>query len=157
MGTEIERKFLVNGDAWRDGADRLECAQGYIATGPPVSVRVRTMGAKGMLPVKTDRSAITRGEYEYEIPVEDARELLSSACKSAVIEKTRYLVSFAGMTWEVDEFHGSNEGLIVAELELTSEDQPFESPPWLGAEVSHDPRYLNSNLSQHPYAEWGDE
>lgn len=156
MGTEIERKFLVNGDAWREGAQRLECAQGYLTTGPPVSVRVRTMGDRAMLTVKSGRSGITRAEYEYTIPVDDARELLATACCSAVIEKTRHLVQHAGMTWEVDEFHGDNEGLLVAEIELETEDQPFESPPWIGEEVSLDPRYLNSSLSQHPYSEWRD-
>jgi len=156
MGTEIERKYLVNGDTWRQGAEQLPCAQGYLATGPPVSVRVRIMGGNAMLTVKSGKTGITRAEYEYSIPVEDARELLSTACTSAVIEKTRHLVQYAGMTWEVDEFHGENNGLIVAEIELESEDQPFESPPWLGPEVSHDPRYLNSSLSKHPYREWAD-
>lgn len=157
MGTEIERKFLVNGDAWRQGAEQLPCAQGYLATGPPVSVRVRIMGDKAMLTVKSGRTGITRAEYEYSIPIEDARELLSTACSGAVIKKTRHLVHHAGMLWEIDEFHGDNEGLIVAEIELEAEDQPFELPPWIAAEVSDDPRYLNSNLSQHPYREWADD
>ncbi len=156
MGTEIERKFLVNGDAWRDGARRLPCAQGYLLTGPPVSVRVRVIGDEGRLTVKTDKTGITRGEFEYAIPVDDAQELLSTAC-NAVVEKTRYILDHAGMTWEVDEFHGENEGLVVAEIELESENQAFDTPPWLGEEVSHDRRYLNSSLSKHPYREWADE
>lgn len=156
MGTEIERKFLVTGDGWRGGAECLACAQGYLATGPPVSVRVRIMGEKATLNVKTATTDITRAEFEYEIPAEDARELLANSCVGSIIDKTRHLAKHGGMTWEVDEFHGDNDGLIVAEIELGREDQAFLKPPWLGEEVSGDPRYLNSHLSQHPYREWND-
>jgi CYTH domain-containing protein len=153
MGTEIERKFLVRGDAWRNGARRVDCAQGYLAAGDNVAVRVRIMGDASQLTVKSNRTGVTRLEFEYTIPSEDARDMLNNCCNT-LIEKTRYYIDYSGMTWEVDEFHGDNEGLVVAEIELEREDQPFEKPPWLGDEVSTDSRYFNSNLSKHPYREW---
>lgn len=153
MGTEIERKFLVRGDEWRNGARSVDCAQGYLAAGDNVAVRVRLMGGASQLTVKSNRTGVTRLEFEYAIPPEDAREMLTECC-TTVIEKTRFYIEYEGMTWEIDEFHGDNEGLIVAEIELEREDQPFEKPPWLGEEVSTDARYFNSNLSKHPYREW---
>jgi len=154
MGTEIERKFLVHSDAWREGAKPMECAQGYLAAGPPVSVRVRIMDGRAMLNIKTATLSLTRAEYEYEIPMNDAREMIDKLCTGSVIKKSRHLIPFAGNTWEVDEFHGDNEGLVVAEIELDAEDASFEKPSWAGEEVSHDPRYLNSHLSQNPYCNW---
>jgi CYTH domain-containing protein len=154
VGIEIERKFLVNGDAWRSGAKSVDCRQGYIAVGPPASVRVRIMGDKAHLNIKQATLAIARAEFEYAIPVADAHVLLDTLCDGRLVDKTRHYVEHGGMTWEVDEFRGSNAGLIVAELELESEDQTFERPAWLGEEVSGDPRYLNSNLALHPYSTW---
>jgi adenylate cyclase len=154
MGTEIERKFLVRGDAWRGEGKATKLAQGYLAVGPPVAVRVRVTDDRAILNIKTSTQSITRSEFEYEIPMDDAKALLAESCMGSIIEKTRYLVPHAGNTWEVDEFHGDNDGLVVAEIELDAEDAPFEKPPWLGEEVSHDPRYLNSHLSQEPYCDW---
>lgn len=154
MGTEIERKFLVRGDAWRSGAKRVDARQGYLAVGPPASVRVRIMGDKAHLNIKQATLAVARAEFEYEIPVADAHELLDTLCDGRIVEKTRHYVEHGGMTWEVDEFRGANAGLIVAELELESEDQPFDRPSWLGEEVSGDARYFNSNLALNPYSTW---
>jgi adenylate cyclase len=154
MGTEIERKFLVCNDTWRDGEDGKSLRQGYLCLGPPVAVRVRVGGGEAILNVKKATVALTRNEFEYAIPLGDGEALLAGLCTGFVIEKTRYKVNYAGNGWEVDVFHGANEGLIVAELELDSEDQPFEKPPWAGEEVSHDPRYLNTHLSQRPYSSW---
>lgn len=154
MGVEIERKFLVINDDWRAGASSRHCVQAYLAFGPPVSVRIRIMGDKATLNIKTALVGITRGEFEYGIPLDDAKALLAGSCVGAPIDKTRYLVHHAGAQWEVDEFHGANAGLIIAEIELERDDQPFDRPSWLGEEVSHDPRYLNTHLSRHPYTEW---
>jgi len=157
MGTEIERKFLVKGDAWREGAKGVPCRQGYMCVGPPVAARVRIMGDRATLNVKRATLDIARDEFEYTIPREDAEALLAGLCEGHVIEKTRYEIEYAGMTWEVDEFHGVNAGLIVAEIELDAVDQEFDRPPWVGEEVSSDARYLNSHLTRHPYSEWGAE
>ena len=151
MGTEIERKFLVRGDAWRKGTKPMECAQGYLAAGPPVSVRVRIMDGRAILNIKTATLSLTRAEYEYDIPMNDAREMIDNLCEGSVIKKSRHLIPFAGNTWEVDEFHGENDGLVVAEIELDAEDAPFEKPPWVGEEVSHAPRYQTPPLTQDPY------
>ena len=157
MGTEIERKFLVTGDAWRSSGTPLRVVQGYLAYGPPVSVRVRIIGDEANLNVKTSRVSITRGEFEYPIPMADAEQLLAESCQGPPIEKTRFMVEHDGSTWEVDEFHGANEGLVVAEIELDDEAQAFTKPEWVGGEVSHETRYLNSQLSRHPYSAWTDE
>lgn len=155
MGTEIERKFLVKDDSWRTpDLARTPIRQGYLAVGPPAAVRVRIAGDKAILNIKSAVINITRLEFEYPVPLDDAREILESVCDGRIVHKTRFLVDHAGMTWEVDVFEGANQGLVVAELELESEDQPFEKPPWLGDEVSGDPRYLNTHLSRHPYTEW---
>ncbi len=130
MGTEIERKFLVNGAAWRDGAAAESCRQGYLAFGPPVAVRVRVMGEDATLNIKTATTAIRRSEFEYEIPMTDAEAILGTSCTGAIIEKTRHCVEYGGKTWEVDLFGGANAGLIVAEIELDAEDEHFECPPF---------------------------
>lgn len=161
MGQEIERKFLVTGDAWRRDADGepiegTAFRQGYLATEPERNVRVRTEGARGTLTIKSksaDGDSLVRREFEYEIPREDVVEILSF-CLPTPIEKTRYRVEHAGHVWEVDEFHGSNDGLIVAEIELESADEPFERPDWVGDEVTDDARYLNANLVASPYSTW---
>lgn len=157
MGTEIERKFLVRGVAWRDVAKAEPCRQGYLAYGPPVAVRIRIMGGIASLNIKTATTAITRSEFEYEIPIADGESILATSCAGAIIEKTRHCVEYGGRTWEVDVFEGANAGLVVAEIELDSEDEPFEPPPWLGREVSGDPRYLNTSLCKRPYSEWSTE
>jgi len=157
MGKEIERKFLLKGNAWQlvtREARGMPVRQGYLCVGPPVAVRVRIAGDKGNVNFKKSALSITRDEFEYPIPVEDAEAMLAGLCEGHVIEKTRYKVPWGGLTWEIDVFSGMNEGLVVAEIELESEDQSFERPEWLGEEVSGDPRYLNTHLSRTPYALW---
>ena len=152
---EIERKFLIASDAWRaqcTGPGR-RIAQGYLCTSPEKSVRVRLSGDDGTLTVKGSRTGITRLEFQYSIPAAHAARLLE-LCEMPPIDKTRYIVHHAGMKWEIDVFHGENEGLLVAEVELEREDQPLEIPSWAGAEVSDDPRYYNSSLSRHPFRKW---
>lgn len=153
MGREIERKFLVTGDGWRRSAG-VEFRQGYLSTVKERSVRVRLAGGRGTLTIKGASEGAARAEYEYEIPPGDAAELLDRLCERPLIEKRRTTLDHAGLTWEVDEFLGENEGLIVAEIELRSEDQEFDRPGWVGAEVTEDARYFNANLVRHPYREW---
>ena len=154
MALEIERKFLVVGDGWRAGAEGVPYRQGYLATEPERNVRVRLAGPKAKLTIKGQDQGIARIELEYPIPVEDAELLLDRLCHRPLIEKTRYKIEHAGHTWDLDEFHGDNAGLIVAEIELGSEDEAFERPPWAGDEVTHDPRYLNANLVSLPFSRW---
>ncbi len=154
MASEIERKFLVISDAWRDGQAGAPMRQGYLAVTERSAVRVRAEGDAAFLNIKQATLDIQRHEFEYPIPLADANHMLDHMCVGHLIEKTRYKVNHAGFTWEIDVFHGVNEGLVVAEIELTSPDQPFECPPWVGAEVSGDARYLNSSLSQTPYSQW---
>jgi adenylate cyclase len=154
---EIERKFLPASDAWRAAAVRHErMSQGYVAGSDRASVRVRIAGANATLNVKSGGLAAARYEYEYAIPLDDARELLEISI-GPLIDKTRHFVPHGGFEWEVDEFHGDNEGLVVAELELDFEGQEFPKPDWLGAEVTHLPRYYNVKLVKHPYREWSHE
>jgi CYTH domain-containing protein len=154
MGKEIERKYLINDDSWRQGASGTTYRQGYLSTVKERTVRVRTIDDKGFLTIKGITIGATRREYEYEIPTADANEMLDELCEKPIIEKTRFKISHAGLTWEIDEFSGVNQGLIVAEVELESEDQNIDFPPWVGVEVSGDPRYFNSNLIAKPYANW---
>lgn len=152
MGVEIERKFLVCGDGWRVGTgERL--VQGYLNRDKARTVRVRLAGAQAFLTIKGVSVGATRAEFEYPIPLDDAQALLA-LCDGPVIDKTRYRVPVGGQVWEVDVFAGENAGLVVAELELPHEDAPFERPAWLGAEVTHDARYFNSNLATQPYRRW---
>lgn len=155
MATEIERKFLVVDDRWREQADPgTAFRQGYLVGSERASVRVRIEGERANLNIKSATLGVQRQEYEYPIPLEDAREMLDTLCEKAMIEKTRYHVVFAGYTWEVDVFEGDNAGLVVAEVELDSEDEQPPLPPWAGEEVSHDPRYYNVCLVKHPYKDW---
>ncbi len=154
MGQEIERKFIVNGDEWRERAVGTQFRQGFLSTEPDRTVRVRLAGGKGTLTIKSKSVGPTRAEFEYEIPADDAAQLLDDLCLRPLIEKTRYLWSDGELTWEIDVFEGENTGLIVAELELEREDQAFEKPPWLGKEVTDDPRYFNSNLVNLPFRDW---
>ncbi len=153
MGKEIERKFLVQAGTWQT-AKGTKYRQGYLNTQKERIVRVRTIDNKGYLTVKGLTVGASRLEFEYEIPVQEADQMLDELCQKPLIEKNRYLVQYGGLTWEVDQFFGDNEGLVVAEVELQGEDQVFEKPDWLGEEVTGDPRYFNSNLIQHPFTKW---
>lgn len=154
MGKEIERKFLVAGTEFKSMAKGVRYRQGYLSTVKERTVRVRTIDDKGFLTIKGITVGATRAEYEYEIPAREADELLTNLCEKPLIEKNRYKIKTGEVTWEVDEFFGDNDGLVVAEVELKSEDQTFDKPAWIGAEVSGDPRYFNSNLTRHPFKNW---
>ncbi|MEG0880849.1 MAG: CYTH domain-containing protein [Janthinobacterium sp.] len=154
MGIEIERKFLLAGDAWRGLGQSVLLRQGYLSSARERVVRVRIEGEQAMLTIKGANVGATRGEWEYPIPLADAAELLDGLCEQPLIEKVRHRIEHAGMVWEVDEFLGANAGLVVAEIELASEDQPFDKPDWIGAEVSGDARYYNANLIRHPFSQW---
>jgi len=154
MAKEIERKYLLRSDEWKKLAEGMHCRQGYLSTVKERTVRVRTIGEKAFLTIKGVSKGITRLEFEYEIPTEDANEMLDELCERPIIEKFRHKIAHAGLVWEVDEFHGANEGLVVAEVELTSIDEAFDLPPWVGEEVSGDPRYFNANLVANPFMNW---
>ena len=154
MGKEIERKFLVKGDAWKSLAKAMRYRQGYLNSVKERTVRVRTVGNKGFLTIKGITIGASRAEYEYPIPVSDAEAMLNDLCEKPLIEKNRYKIKDRSLTWEVDEFFGENRGLIVAEVELESESQAYEKPGWVGEEVTGDPRYFNANLIKHPYTKW---
>ena len=154
MGKEIEKKFLITSEDWRGLAEGIHYCQGYLSTEKDRTVRVRTINEKGFLTIKGRTIGETRLEFEYEIPVEDARELLRELCQKPLIEKTRYKIPFDGFTWEVDEFTGENQGLIFAEIELKYEGEKFTQPHWIGQEVTGEPRYYNANLVNTPYRDW---
>lgn len=154
MAREIERKFLVIGNAWRRLAPGVLFRQGYLNNDKNRTVRIRTMGNKAALTVKGPTVGIERAEFEYEIPFADCERMLDSLALRPLIEKTRYRIPYAGFIWEVDEFHGVNNGLIIAEIELPEADTPFEKPDWIGVEVSGDARYYNSSLISAPYSKW---
>lgn len=154
MPLEIERKFLVRGAGWRTRGRGVPYRQGYLSTVPERTVRVRLIRDKGYLTIKGASVGATRAEYEYEIPAEEAGEMLDNLCERPLIEKTRYRVEHQGLTWEVDEFDGDNKGLIIAEVELDAEDQAIILPDWVGKEVTGDPRYYNSNLIACPFTSW---
>ncbi len=153
MAKEIERKFLVTDDRWRAGAVGVPYRQGYLPTLDGCTVRVREAGGKGFLTIKGPTRGLSRDEYEYSIPTDDAREMLAGLCGQKV-EKLRHLVPHAGLTWEVDEFTGENAGLVVAEVELPDEAHAVELPAWVGREVTQDPRYSNAALAKRPYRTW---
>ncbi|MFC5456992.1 CYTH domain-containing protein [Prosthecobacter fluviatilis] len=153
MATEIERKFLLKPGLWQPTGPGRRMAQGYLSRDPDRTVRVRVVGDDAFMTVKSRRRGISRTEIEFAIPLEHARDLLL-LCHQPLIDKTRYEVLHDGMLWEVDVFHGANDGLIVAEIELPSEDTAFALPEWIGEEVSHDMRYTNSNLCAVPFSEW---
>jgi adenylate cyclase len=155
MGIEIERKFLVINDEWKRGNPRSHrFKQGYITRDATTIIRVRLTGERAFLTLKKKMKGLSRWEYEYEIPVGDAVEMLNNLCISPFIEKMRYLVPCTGHVWEVDVFEGQNKGLILAEVELKDEKEEIISPPWLGTEVTGDSRYLNINLVKHPFKSW---
>jgi CYTH domain-containing protein len=151
---EIERKFLVTGDGWRPGYESRTIRQGYLAFGPPASVRIRISAGKAHLNIKRSTLEISRDEFEYPISVDEAEFMLKHLCQGRLVEKTRHWVRYAGRVWEVDLFEGANAGLAVAEVELDRADQAVELPPWAGREVSGEARYLNSGLAQRPFSEW---
>ena len=153
MGIEIERKFLVKDDSWKADADHGRgCRQGYLLSDGGMTVRIRVIGEKAFLTVKGASSGISRTEFEYEIPTVDAEALLELC--DTLVEKVRYLVPYAGMVWELDVFAGANEGLVMAEIELESEEQEVGLPEWAGEEVSGDARYYNAYLAKHPFTDW---
>jgi adenylate cyclase len=154
VGVEIERKFLLKGDAWRTLGQPVLLRQGYLSLDPARTVRVRIEGAAGTLTIKGKNAGATRGEWEYPVPVLDAAELLDTLCQRPLIEKYRRRIEYQGHTWEVDEFLGENAGLAVAEIELAGEDEAFDKPDWIGEEVTGDARYYNSSLIRTPYSLW---
>ncbi len=152
MALEIERKFLVRSYEWQAIAG-VKYSQGYLNRNKSRTVRVRVAGDKGFITVKGPTSGATRSEYEYEIPLTDAKSLLE-LCEGPIIQKIRRIYEYEGFKWEIDEFQGENAGLVVAEIELSHENEVFEKPNWVGEEVTLDPRYFNSNLAQNPYITW---
>lgn len=154
MGKEIEKKFLIVNDDWRHLGKGEPYCQGYLNAEKGRTVRVRTINNRGILTIKGPSVGAARLEYEYDIPIEEAREMLNELCHKPLIEKTRYKIPYAGFTWEIDEFTGENEGLVFSEIELEYEGQQFERPSWVGKEVTDDSRYYNANLIKNPYSNW---
>ena len=157
MGTEIERKFLVQNNDWKKSVVGVEYKQGYIHISVDKTVRVRIEGSKAFLNIKGKKEGFSRKEFEYEIPIKDAEELLFDLIENPLITKKRYTIPYQGFQWQVDEFSGDNEGLVVAEIELPSENTKFDIPEWIGVEVTEDPRYYNAQLVHHPYSRWEKE
>jgi adenylate cyclase len=154
LATEIERKFLVQGNDWRAGARGVAYRQGYLTTDPERTVRVRIAGDRAFLTIKGKTRGATRAEFEYPIPVADGNALLDQLCLRPLIEKTRFRIEHAGWVWEVDEFFGENEGLVLAEVELRTADDVVDLPEWAGQEVSDDSRYYNASLVELPFSRW---
>jgi CYTH domain-containing protein len=154
MSKEIERKFLVMDDSYKGNIVPIHIIQGFISTEKDKVVRVRIAGSRAFLTLKNDGGGITRNEFDYEIPYSDAVEIMEQMCGNDTLEKNRYIINYEGHTWEVDEFMGHNKGLVMAELELKSENEAFIKPLWLGKEVTSDVRYLNANLVRYPYKKW---
>lgn len=155
MGTEIERKFLIVSEAWRtDATDSVKMTQGYIAETEFCSIRIRVAGERAWLNIKEMKLGMRRGEFEYPVPAEEGQDMLRRFCVGGLIEKVRHQVRHGDHVWEIDEFAGSNLGLILAEVELSSVDERIDLPPWVGEEVTDDSRYYNIKLAQFPYLEW---
>ncbi len=159
MGIEIERKFMMKNDEWKAHVTETHVIkQGYLQSGfdtsQKSSVRIRISNKTANINVKSAELSAVRQEFEYEIPLHDAEEMLRTLCNGVVIEKTRFYVPYESHLWEIDVFNGDNEGLQMAEVELASLDEHFERPDWLGPEVSHDERYYNNYLIKHPYSQW---
>ena len=155
MAIEIERKFRVINEDWRIGATGTRFRQGYLVASPERSVRVRVAGTEATLTIKGRAQGAVRAEFEYAIPLADAETMLATLCEPPMIEKTRWLCEWQGYVWEVDEFAGDNAGLVIAEVELTHALEQPPLPPWVGVEVTHDPRYLNASLIRQPWCDWG--
>lgn len=156
MGKEIERKFLVKGSDWKNSVQGVRYRQGYLSLDPHRTVRVRISGETGYLTVKGKNTGIVRSEFEYVIPSADASYIMENLCIQPLIEKYRYRIEHLGIVWEVDEFLGQNRGLVIAEIELEHEDQPFSIPEWVDREVSGDSRYFNASLVLKPWNTWKD-
>lgn len=157
MAIEIEHKFLLANDAWRNAVTHsVRYRQGYLSSVAQTSIRIRTDGHNAWLNIKSAVIGTHRHEYEYDIPLDDANEMLDTLCHKPLIEKTRHFVEVNGNLWEIDEFSGANQGLCVAEIELEAIGMAFVKPDWLGIEVTDDLRYYNNNLAIHPYSEWGE-
>lgn len=155
MATEIERKFLLKNSSWKEMADEgTQYTQGYLVGSKHASVRVRIQGKQAFLNIKSATIDITRQEFEYEIPLDDATEMLETLCEKPLIDKVRYHIKNENHIWEIDVFDADNEGLIVAEIELKDKDENFIKPDWLGNEVSDDDRYYNVCLVKHPFKDW---
>lgn len=154
MGKEIERKYRVDTEAWKPQEKGIHFKQGYLNSAKERVVRVRIEGSVAKLTLKGITTGVTRAEYEYPLPLADAEVILDQLCEQPLIDKHRHKEVHGGKTWEIDVFHGDNEGLVVAEVELGSEDEAVELPPWAVEEVSADPRYFNSNLLKHPFKRW---
>ena len=155
MPVEIERKFLLKHDSWRQHIQHSSrIRQGYLGAIAKASVRIRIEGDKANINIKSAELSMRRMEYEYAIPLDEASEMLDKLCESPQIDKFRHLVKHGDHTWEIDEFFGDNAGLIVAEIELSAEDEVFDLPPWAGEDVTQDPRYYNVNLVKHPFKNW---
>ena len=155
MGVEIERKFLVLSDDWKPlVVESVSCKQGYVPVFGKRVIRVRLIGDRGFLTLKGPRQGIIRDEFEYEIPFDEAEQLLDTFCDLGPIEKTRHHLDFGGLGWEIDEFKGANEGLVLAEVELESEEQEIVLPPWVGKDVSKEERFFNACLAKHPIQDW---
>lgn len=157
MPQEIERKFLVTDNRFKEQGEGVFIHQGYLGLNSKNVVRVRVYGEHAFLTIKGRRKGIGRAEYEYEIPVDEATEMLDNLCEVPTLKKYRYRIPVGGKTWEVDEFLGANKGLLLAEIELTHENEAFEKPEWAGKEVSHDNRYYNAFLTHTPYTTWPSE
>lgn len=154
MAKEIERKFLIDASTIGSLENGMSIKQGYISTTDKTVVRVRVAGNMAYLTLKGENKQLTRSEFEYGIPINDAEQIITELCNGPIVEKTRYLRIYEGHTWEIDVFHGDNDGLIVAEIELESEEEAFKKPSWIAIEVSNDARYYNSSLLDHPYKNW---
>jgi adenylate cyclase len=155
MAIEIERKFLIAGEDWRKEIHASHSmTQGYLNNDPHCSVRIRTSGDQAWLNIKSVTIGSRRLEFEYEIPLQDALDMLASLQRGPLIEKVRHMIRYGAHLWEVDEFKGDNCGLIVAEIELSTPEESFEKPAWLGQEVTEDVRYYNTQLSKHPFKDW---
>ena len=154
---EIERKFLVKNNGWQKGVKGIIYQQGYLSTDSSRTVRVRLEGKLGKLTIKGKKTGIAGDEFEYDIPVNDAKYLLDHLCKKPTIKKTRYRVPFENLIWDVDVFKGENKGLVIAEVELKYADQKFKTPSWIGIEVTQDRRFRNANLIANPFSKWKDK
>lgn len=155
MAIEIEHKFLVQDDSWRGQVYRSKrLCQGYLISDEVRSVRVRIADNEAHLNIKSGTLGISRSEYDYPIPLQDAQEILQNLCRKPLLEKTRHFVRHGNHIWEIDVFEGDNAGLVLAEVELKQANEPFELPAWVGEDVSHDPRYYSSRLAEHPFKNW---
>lgn len=156
MGQEIERKFLLKSNSWKEGAFGDYYCQGYLSSQKERTVRVRIIGEQGYLTIKGPSKGASRMEFEYQIDFNEAKTMLEELCEQPLIEKYRYKIQQDQFIWEIDEFLGKNQGLIIAEIELEHENQKYPKPDWLGKEVTNDPRYFNSNLVSNPFSTWKD-